>query len=67
MIKKISNVQGGFAGELSDGDFFGHSVADLGDIDGDGIGDLAVSAHLDDDGGENRGAVWILFMNKEGR
>ena len=27
---------------------------------------MAVGARLDDDGGTDRGAVWILFMNTDG-
>ncbi len=30
------------------------------------MGDLAVGARQDDDGGENRGAVWVLFLNTDG-
>ena len=44
---------------------FGSSVADLGDIDGNGIDDLAVGAHLDDSDGRDRGAVYILLMNAD--
>ena len=47
---------------------FGSSVASLGDLDGDGVGDLAVGAFhgrrrraLAD-----RGAVWVLFLNTDG-
>jgi hypothetical protein len=36
------------------------------DFDGDGFGDLAVGASSDVDGGEDRGAVWILFLNANG-
>ena len=64
--QKISDTQGGFAGSLDDGDQFGTSVAALGDLDGDGIQDLAVGAYADDDGGSACGAVWILFMNADG-
>ena len=31
-----------------------------------GVGDLGVSARNDDDGGENVGALWILFLNPNG-
>ena len=65
--QKISNTEGGFTGTLDDGDLFGNSVASLGDLDGDGVGDLAVGVYLDDDGGDGRGAVWALFLNKKGR
>ena len=64
--QKISDTEGGFTGTLDDGDFFGRSVAGIGDLDGDGVQDIAVGAFLDDDGGLNRGAVWILFLNTNG-
>ncbi len=47
---------------LDDIDHFGSSIADLGDVDGNGYNDLAVGAKVDDDGGKDRGAVYILFM-----
>ena len=46
-------------------DFFGISVANIGDLDGNGINDLAVGANGDDGGagvGNNSGAVHILFF-----
>jgi len=49
---------------LEDDDRFGHNVVSLDDHNGDGVVDLFVSAFLDDDGGMNRGAVWILFLNQ---
>ncbi|MCZ6612923.1 MAG: hypothetical protein O6941_09835, partial [Planctomycetota bacterium] len=61
--QKISDTQGGFDGILDSGDNFGSSVASLGDLDGDGVGDLAVGAQGDGDGGNNHGAVWILFLD----
>jgi probable HAF family extracellular repeat protein/cysteine-rich repeat protein len=64
--RKISDTEGTFTGVLDDHDLFGESVASLGDLDGDGIGDMAVSAILDDDGGHDRGAVWVLFLNADG-
>ena len=64
--QKISDTQGGFTGTLDNEDFFGRSVASMGDLDGDGVGDLAVGASRDDDGGETRGAVWVLFLNTNG-
>ncbi len=64
--QKISDTEGGFTGILDDVDFFGHSVASLGDLDGDGVGDLAVGADQDDDGGRQRGAVWVLFLDRDG-
>jgi len=64
--RKIREATGGFGGDLDSYDFFGGSLAALGDVDGDGIGDLAVGASGDDDGGTERGAVWILFLNRDG-
>ena len=64
--RKISDTSGGFTGVLEDRDRFGNSSSALGDLDGDGVGDLAVGSYLDDDGGSNRGSVWILFMKADG-
>jgi hypothetical protein len=64
--QKISDTEGGFAGALDDRDLFGSGVASLGDLDSDGVGELAVGAIWDDDGGPTRGAVWILFLNADG-
>ena len=55
--QKISDTQGGFAGTLDDVDTFGNGAAPLGDLDGDGVTDLAIGARFDDDGGLNRGAL----------
>jgi hypothetical protein len=65
--QKITDGSGGFKGNLDDDDHFGSAVASLGDLDGDGIPDLAVGAPGDDDGGTDRGAVWVLFMGRDGR
>lgn len=50
---------------LSDGDYFGSSVTSLGDLDGDGVPELAVGAFYDDTGGNKRGAVHVLFLNSD--
>lgn len=64
--QKISANAGNFSGELHTGDQFGSAVAGVGDLDGDGVVDIAVGASGDDDGGTDRGAVWILFMQRDG-
>ena len=51
---------------LDNHDGFGHAVTSLGDLDNDGVPDLAVGAQWDDDGGTDRGAVYILFLNTAG-
>ena len=63
---KISSLSDSFKGILKDLDKFGKGVTSIGDLDRDGIGDLAVGAYGTDDGGDDKGAVWILFMNKDG-
>ncbi len=64
-FQKINEANGGFTGELGDNDWFGSAIEGLGDLDGDGRLDLAVGARFDDDGGANRGAAWILFLDGE--
>ncbi len=64
--QKISDTAGGLAAPLGYDDDFGHGVAGIGDLDGDGINDMAVGAFLDDDGGIDRGAVYVLFLNADG-
>ncbi len=59
---KIASDTGG-GPTLNDDDSFGTSVANVGDLNGDGMVDLAVGAYKDDTGGRNRGAVHILFLN----
>ncbi|MCB1760587.1 MAG: DUF4347 domain-containing protein, partial [Gammaproteobacteria bacterium] len=64
--QKISDTTGGLSAVLDDDDAFGRALAGIGDIDGDGINDIAVGANYDDDGGNDRGAVYILFLNSDG-
>ncbi len=49
---------------LSGADSFGHGVANIGDLDGNGVNDIVVGAMLDDGIGSNRGAVHIMFMHE---
>jgi hypothetical protein len=63
---KISDTSGGMEGNLDSNDRFGVSVSNLGDVNGDGVTDIAVGTYLDDDGGPDRGAVWILFLDTDG-
>ena len=64
-FQKISDTQGNFTGALHSEDLFGTKVVNLGDLDGDGIIDIGVGTH-DDDGGFDRGALWILYLNADG-
>ena len=63
---RIGDGAGGLTGPLDNNDCFGVSVASLGDLDGDGVADLAVGASHDDDGGTDVGAVYILFLHADG-
>ncbi|GAB4549581.1 MAG: hypothetical protein Tsb0013_10920 [Phycisphaerales bacterium] len=62
----ISINSGGLNADLDPGDRFGSAVVRIGDIDADGIDDLAVGAPRDDDGVVDGGAVHILFLNADG-
>lgn len=68
--QKINTVVGGFEGSLSANDKFGFAVSALGDLDGDGVVDMAVGAPRDDHDSSNIdadfGAIWVLFMNANG-
>jgi hypothetical protein len=65
--QKISDRNGQFSGDLDEGDRFGSAVANIGDLEGDGVVDLVVGAPYDDDEGQDRGAVWILFLDEDGQ
>jgi hypothetical protein len=67
----ITEGVGSFVGDLDDSDRFGGDLATVGDLNGDGIVDVAVSAKNDDDGGSSGlssdvGAVWVLFLDTTG-
>jgi hypothetical protein len=62
----IAENRGGLGDVLSRSDFFGVAVADIGDVDGDGVADVAVGAESADAGGSDVGAVHILFMDPAG-
>ncbi|MCK5268458.1 MAG: FG-GAP repeat protein, partial [Spirochaetes bacterium] len=55
-----------FTGTLDDSGLFGVSIANIGDLNGDGVTDIVTGAYFDDDGGTDRGAVWVLFLNPDG-
>lgn len=47
-------------------DLYGTSVANIGDLNKDGVADIAVGAIYKDASGPNRGQVFIHFMNTNG-
>ncbi|MEM7199661.1 MAG: FG-GAP-like repeat-containing protein [Planctomycetota bacterium] len=59
----MSGADGSVLGTVQQGggaDQFGFAVAGVGDVDGDGTPDVAVSAIGDDEAGTNAGAVYVL-------
>ena len=65
-VQKLSALYGGLDTfyTLDVGVKFGISVAALGDVDGDGVGDLAVGAYLDNDGGTSTGALYVISLEQ---
>lgn len=59
--QKISATQGGFTETLLANNFFGYGVAGIGDYDGDGIPDIAVSAPA-----STNIALYIIHLNRNG-
>lgn len=57
----ITNGEGGFSGSISADGGFGSAVAGIGDLDGDGVLDMAASAP-----GDGTGVVHVLFMHGNG-
>ena len=65
--QKISATQGNFIGNnLQAGEGFGYRVASIGDINNDGIMDIAVGSPFSDVGGTDRGSVYVIFLNTNG-
>jgi hypothetical protein len=49
--QKVSSTEGGFGGALDFGVHFGGSLAASGDLDGDGVTEIATGAPLDSSAG----------------
>ena len=64
----IKTVDEGLPLALLDGGLFGASVVNMGDIDGDGINDVAIGTpgDFDEATANHVGAVWILFLTEQG-
>ncbi len=61
MLKKFTNPNG-----LGSSDYFGSSV-DLKDLDNDGTADrMVIGAYADDEGGSNKGTVFVYERNQGG-
>ena len=66
-FQKISSLYGEFTASISDNTYYGQSVANLGDINNDGIVDVASSNHYSSDGGSQRGAIFVQFLDNNGK
>jgi hypothetical protein len=60
---KISALAGGLTGPLAASDLFSHGLSSPGDVNGDGVSDLIATSPNDDDGGTDRGAAYVLFLD----
>lgn len=65
-VQIIGDQMGGFTGELTVGDRFGEFVEVIGDVDGNQVNDLVVSATTDVGKIPAIGAVWVLLLHPNG-
>jgi len=54
-----------FGGGITTGERFGRACTGLGDVDADGVPDIAVGSRSDQDGGTDAGAVYVVLMNRD--
>ena len=67
--QKISSAQGNFSPKLEPGDMLGHALTPIGDLNGDGINDIAVGSPYSDSQNKvlpDTGSIHILFLNSDG-
>lgn len=60
--RKINRFEGNFTIDLGANDGLAERIATIGDLNGDGTVDLAVSVPRDDDGGSDRGGFYTIFL-----
>lgn len=63
---KIASGVGGFPAIIDGDDYFPNAVESIGDLDNDGVNDIVCGESGNDDGGTNKGACYVLFMNSNG-
>src|SRR5689334_19775768 len=61
-VHKVSQTSGAFHATLGTFDQFGAGLANAGDLDDDGVVDLAVASLADSEPVTKGGAVWLLFL-----
>jgi len=62
-FQQLSSSAGNLGVALNSNDYFGNSIAQIGDLDLDGVPDVVVGAYGDN---SNTGAIYVLFMNRNG-
>jgi len=60
----ISSNRNGFDYSLGGGELFGKAITNLGDVNQDGIADIAIGAPREN---SRRGEVFVLFMSRDGK
>ena len=67
-VKSTATIKDGVTNGpgLAAGDHYGTDIANMGDLDGDGVNDIAVGAHEDSNNGNDKGAVYIHYLNSDG-
>lgn len=65
-LDQLSATQGFVIHGEASGDMAGFNVAGTGDVNGDGIADFIVGATLNDSGGYDAGAAYVVFGRKGG-
>ncbi|MEO8243529.1 MAG: hypothetical protein ABI832_14585 [bacterium] len=65
-VSSLDGSQGFRLDGIAAGDYSGISVAGIGDVNGDGIGDLIIGAHLADPNGSNSGQAYVVYGTTSG-
>ncbi len=64
--RDLEDADRAFIGETA-GDYAGYDVSSAGDMNGDGIDDLAIGAYATDGGGSSAGSVYVVYGGGTGQ
>lgn len=65
-LSQLTATQGFVIRGEAGGDMAGFNVAGAGDVNGDGVADLLVGATMNDGGGTDAGATYVVFGRRDG-